>query len=87
MQRQTHFIYILEEMIITLDDVSNLWHLPIIGQFFTHQILDADGANDLFVEFLRVDRGVAYEETRHCQGAHVRLSWLKDVYKHACSRR
>ena len=75
------------EMTITLDDVSNLLHLPIVGQFYTYQTLDADAVNDLLVEFLRVDRGVASEETRHCRRAHVRLSWLVNVYEDACLRR
>ena len=74
-------------MTITLDDVSNLLHLPIVGQFYKHETLDADSTNDLLVESLRVDHGVASEETRHCRGAHVRLNWLKDVYEDACSRR
>jgi len=50
-------------MTITLDDVSNLLHLPIFYQFYTHQTLDGNGANDLLVESLRVDHGVATEET------------------------
>ncbi|XP_068476659.1 protein MAIN-LIKE 1-like [Phaseolus vulgaris] len=75
------------EMTITLDDVSNLLHLPILSQFYTHQTLDANATNDLLVESLRVDRGVASEEIRHCRGAHVRLSWLRDVYEDTCSRR
>ena len=77
----------IREMTIILDDVSNLLHLPIASQFYTHQTSDAYAANDLLVKRLRVDRGVASEETRHYQGSHVRLGWLRDVYKHACSRR
>jgi len=75
------------EMTITLDDVSNLLHLPIVGQFYTQETLDADSAIDLLVQALRVDRGNASEETRYCWGAHVRLSWLRDEYKDACSRK
>jgi len=74
-------------MTITLDNVSNLLHLRIVGQFYTHHTLDADVANDLLVESLRVDRGVAAEETRHYRGAHVSLSWLRNMYDDACSRR
>jgi len=74
------------EMIITFDDVSNLLHLPIVSQFYMQQTLDANSTNDLLVESLCVDRGVASEEIRHCRGAHVRLSWLRDVYEDACSR-
>jgi len=62
------------EMTITLDDVSNLLHLPIVGHFYTQETLDSDSATDLLVESLRVDRAFASEETRHCRGAHVRLS-------------
>ena len=51
-------------MTITLDDVSNLLHLPIVDQFYTQQTLDTDATNDLLVESLRVDHGVASEETR-----------------------
>jgi len=56
----------VREMTITLDDVLNLLHLPIVGHFYTQKTLDADSTNDLLVESLRVDLGVAYEETRHC---------------------
>ena len=62
-------------------------HLPIVGQFYTQETLDADLAIDLLVQALRVDRGDASEETRYCRGAHVHLSWLRDVYEDACSRR
>jgi len=75
------------EMTITLDDESKLLHLPIFCQFYTHQTLDAVETNDLLVESIRVDREVASEETRHFLGAHVHLSYLRDVYEDACSRR
>jgi len=42
---------------------------------------------DLLVQALRVDHGDASEETRYCRGAHVRLSWLRDVYEDTCLRR
>jgi len=54
------------EMTITLDDLSNLLHLSIVGHFYTQKTLDSDLANDLLVESLRVDHGLASEETRHC---------------------
>ncbi|XP_068466603.1 protein MAIN-LIKE 1-like [Phaseolus vulgaris] len=59
------------EMTITLDDVSNLLHLPIVGHFYTQETLDSDSTNDLLVESLRVDRALASEETRHCRGSHA----------------
>jgi len=36
------FHLLIGEMTITRDDVSNLSHLPIVGQFYTYQTLDAD---------------------------------------------
>ncbi|XP_068485021.1 protein MAIN-LIKE 2-like [Phaseolus vulgaris] len=81
------FHLLVGELTITLDDVSNLLHLPIIGQFYTYLSLDAVAATDLLVDSLRVERGVAAAETRHCQGGHVRLSWLREMYEDACSRR
>jgi len=77
----------VDELTITLDDVSNLLHLPIIGQFCTYPSLDAAATTDLLVDSLRVDHGVAIAETRHFQGGHVHLSWLREVYEDACTRR
>jgi len=72
-------------MTITLDDVSNLLHLSIVGQFYAQQTLDSDSANDLLVESIRVDCGVAYEETRHCRGAtmiHACRVFVVELHKH-----
>ncbi|XP_068491123.1 protein MAIN-LIKE 2-like [Phaseolus vulgaris] len=77
----------VDELTITLDDVSNLLHLPIMGQFYTYPSLDTATATDLLVDSLRVDRGVAAAETRHCRDGHVRLSWLREMYEDACTRR
>ena len=81
------FHLVVGELTITLDDVSNLLHLPIMGQFYTYPTLDAAATTDLLVDSLRVDRGVAAAETRHCRGGHVRLSWLREMYEDTCSRR
>ncbi|XP_068461603.1 protein MAIN-LIKE 2-like [Phaseolus vulgaris] len=62
------------ELTMTLDDVSNLLHLPIIGKFYMYPSLDAAAATDLLVDSLRVDRGVAAAETRYCRGGHMRLN-------------
>ena len=74
------------ELTITLNDASNLLHLPIIGQFYTYPSLDVVATTDLLVDSLHVDRGVAVAETRHCRGGHVHLSWLRKVYEEACIR-
>jgi len=49
--------------------------------------LDATASTNLLVDSLRVDWGVAAAETRHCRGGHVRLSWLREMYEGACTRR
>jgi len=42
-------------MTITLDDVSNLLHLPIVGQCYTYVTLDGVVALEVLVEVLHVD--------------------------------
>jgi len=77
----------IREMTITLDDVSTLLHLPVIGRFYTYPTLDAETTTDLLVEVLNVDRSNAGTETRQCRGGHVRFSWLREVYEDACSNK
>ena len=86
-QETNSFHLPIGELTITLDDVSNLLHLPIMGQFYTYSTLNAVAATDLLVDSLRVDRGVAAAETRHCRGEHVCLSWLREMFEDVCTRR
>lgn len=72
------------EMSMTLDDVSNILHIPIAGQFCSYITIDSNTAITLLVNLLAVDFGDASAETRKCRGAHVRLSWLREVYEEAC---
>jgi len=53
----------IEDMTITLDDVSSLLYLPIVGQFFTYPTLDTVGATNLLVETLKVSHDTASTET------------------------
>jgi len=39
----------LEEMTITLDDVSSILHISIVGQFLTYEVLSYDEAKDLLI--------------------------------------
>jgi len=57
----------IEEMTITLDDVSSLLHLSIARQFYTYSTLDATKATNLLVEAIWVDHEVASAMTRHCK--------------------
>ena len=75
------------ELTITLDDVSIFLHLPIMGQFYMYPSLDSAAATNLLVDSLCVDWGVAAIETHHCRGGHVRLRWLREMYKDTCTKR
>ena len=77
----------IEELTITLDDLSNLLHLPIIRKFYTYPNLYVVVAMDLLVQSLCVDCGATIAETRHCQGGNMRLNWLREVYEDVCNNK
>jgi len=72
------------EKTITLDDMSSLLHLPILGQFPTYVPLEYGGVVNVFMELLGVDEGHGKDEMRQCHGAHIQLSWLREVYQDCC---
>ncbi|XP_027940573.1 uncharacterized protein LOC114194505 [Vigna unguiculata] len=72
------------EMTITLDDVSTLLHISIVGQFCTYVPLEFAAAAIVLVDLLGVEQADATSEMRHCRGTHVRLSWLREVYEESC---
>ena len=68
------------EMTITLDDVSSLCHLSVSGAFFSLPLLPRHDACLLLISLLGVSLSEAMLETDSTRGAHVRLSWLMDIY-------
>ncbi|KAL5193513.1 Protein MAIN-LIKE 1 [Glycine soja] len=72
------------EVIITLDDVTLLLHLPIIGTFYSFEALHMDKVVFLLVELLEVSSKEARAETVQCHGPYVRLLWLQDTYRSKC---
>jgi len=72
------------EIRITLDDVSSLLHLPIIGQFPNFEMLDNSGAVSVMCELLGVPDGAANVALRDGVGNAVLLSWLRDHYEACC---
>ena len=72
------------EMTITLDDVSSLLHLPITGAFYMYEGIDSLTAVEKLVELLGVRASEAQVETHQCSGPHMRLSWLREVYRSRC---
>jgi len=66
---------------------QNLLHLPIVRKFCMYPTLDVARATNLLVKTLCLDHVVVATKTSHCRGGHVRLSWLREVYKDACANR
>ena len=54
------------EMTITLDDVSSLLHLPILGQFPTYVPLEYNEAATILTELLGVEEARGKAEMRQC---------------------
>ena len=71
----------VEEVTITLDDVTSLLHLPIVGAFHNFKQLHVDDAVDVLVELLEVSTVEARAEMIQCHGSYVGLSWLRDAYE------
>jgi len=65
------------EMIVTLDDVFVLFHLPIMGQFCPNKALDFDVALESLMALLGFERVMVSSKLRQYRGPQVRLSWLK----------
>ncbi|KAH1254076.1 hypothetical protein GmHk_04G010591 [Glycine max] len=66
---------------ITLDNVSSLLHLPVVGDLHAFQPLHVDDAVQMLVDLLMVSREAARAETGQCRGPYVRLQWYW-IYKH-----
>ncbi|KAH1202852.1 Protein MAIN-LIKE 1 [Glycine max] len=69
------------ELTITLDDVSSLLHLPIIGDLHAFEPLHVDDAVQMLVDLLMVSPESARAETVQCHGPYVRLQWVRDIYE------
>ncbi|XP_017416554.1 protein MAINTENANCE OF MERISTEMS [Vigna angularis] len=71
-------------MSITLDDVSTLLHLPVMGQLCDLEELEFEEARSALVDLLGVDGGTTGVEMEEARGPKVRLSWLRDIYGQRC---
>ncbi|KAL5158786.1 Protein MAIN-LIKE 1 [Glycine soja] len=69
------------ELMITLDDVASLLHLPVIGAFHSFKPLLVDEAVLMLVELLEVSGEEARAETAQCHATYIFLSWLRDIYQ------
>jgi len=71
-------------MTISLDDVSYLLHIPIIGQFLTFTNLEFGEVVTLLIKILRVQSSNGKTQMRRCRSQHIRMSWLRDIYEQHC---
>jgi len=72
------------ELTITLDDVSSLLHLPVVGDLHAFQPLHVDDAVQILVNLLMVSVEAARTETGQCCGPYIRLQWVRDIYERRC---
>eukprot|EP00256_Glycine_max_P056604 XP_014624201.1 uncharacterized protein LOC102662569 [Glycine max] len=82
-QETSSFHLPVGELTITLDDVSSLLHLPVIGDLHTFEPLHVDDAVQMLVDLLMVSPESARAETVQCREPYVRLQWdqLNDASK------
>jgi len=84
-QRDTNTFHLpFGEMSISLDDVSCLLHIPIMGRFPICYNLEFGEAAEVLVDLLGVQSSDGKKEMRHLRWQHVRLSLLRDVYEQSC---
>ncbi|KAH1193806.1 Protein MAIN-LIKE 1 [Glycine max] len=75
------------ELMITLDDVSSLLHLPITGALHSFHALSMEETRFLLIELLEVSAEEARAETTLTRGAYVQLGWVQDIYEMRCQAR
>ncbi|KAH1233805.1 Protein MAIN-LIKE 1 [Glycine max] len=78
------FHLLMGELTITLDDVSSLLHLPVIGDLHAFEPLHVDDAVQMLVDLLMVSPESARAETVQCRGLYVCLQWVRDIYQCRC---
>ncbi|XP_028246825.1 protein MAIN-LIKE 1-like [Glycine soja] len=71
----------VRELTITLDDVSSLLHLPVVGDLHAFQPLHVDDVVQMLVDLLMVSTEFARAETAQCCGSYVCLQWVRDIYE------
>jgi len=69
------------EVTITLDNVSSLLHLPVVGDLHAFQPLHVDDAVQMLVDLLMVSAEAARTNKGKCRGPYVRLKWVHDIYE------
>lgn len=68
------------EMSITLDGVSCLVHLPIMGRLLNHDRIIKNEALVMIMTYSGADPGDALKEIEDTRGCHVRSGFLERLY-------
>ncbi|KAL5134136.1 Protein MAIN-LIKE 1 [Glycine soja] len=83
--RETSSFHIpVGELTITLDDVSSLLHLHVIGDLHAFEPLHVDDAIQMLVDLLMVSPESARAVTVQCRGPYICLQWVSDIYERRC---
>lgn len=69
------------EMIITLDNVSRLLHLPTHGCLLKHSIISRNDASEMLVDNIKLAPKEATDKCHKTISTHVRFKWLDDQYR------
>lgn len=72
----------ISKMTISLDDVSQLQHLSIIGRLLNYSKTSRPDALDIMLTYLRADPGKFQPEINDIRGCYARFSFLVTMYEH-----
>ncbi|KAH1205043.1 Protein MAIN-LIKE 1 [Glycine max] len=61
----------VREVTITLDDVASLLHLPVVGAFYSFELLHVDDTVDMLAELLEVSAAEVRAKTIQCHGSYI----------------
>lgn len=77
----SYFHLLIGEMIITLDDISCLLHLPIRGKLLGHRRVNREEFIEMMVTHLGANQARETNEVADTRGTHARFRFLEQLYK------
>ncbi|GAU10852.1 hypothetical protein TSUD_425360, partial [Trifolium subterraneum] len=72
----------VEEITVTLDDVSCLLHLPLKGHLLDHSSISKADGIDLMVNLLGSESDDALLEVTKTKCAHAKTTYVKRPFRH-----
>ena len=76
-----NFHFLFEEMTITIDDMTSIFHISVTRATISFQQLKIDEANHILVQLLEVIGTEATIEMNKYRGPSIRLQWSRDNFK------